>query len=213
MNELNFSLAMGWIAGLLAIAWLWYSGPQETADPQQIMTETQELADGQVWEDDFEYDGGLLDNAELHVNQAGLSIIKTHERLELQAYRGFDGGFQIGYGHGADVVEGQIVTIEEAEEFLIEDLEEVENAIRAAVTVPLNDNEFSSLVSFSFSLGTSAFWSSTVLQHLNEGDRVAAADAFLMWNKATQDGQLVEDMALTERRNEERELFLLPPSD
>jgi len=224
MNELNFSLAIGWIAGLLALGWLWYAGPEVDDELQPIIITDEEPADTDIdavpedisdgdieeWDIDYQDEGGILDNAGLSVNQAGLAIIKDNEGLELIAYQGPDGGYHIGYGHGADVVPGMTITATEAEELLIEDVAGIENAIRAAITVPLNDNEFSALVSFTYNVGTSAFWSSTVLTELNAGNRVAAADNLMMWNKMSRDGELIENMALTERRIGERKLFLTP---
>lgn len=214
MNELNFSLAIGWIAGLLAICWLWYTGPEIDDGTQQIIITVEDSDDNASeageWDSDYQEEGGILDNANLHINQAGLAIIKNHEGLELIAYQSIGGGYHIGYGHGADVVPGMTVTASEAEELLIEDIAGIESAIRAAITVPLNDNEFSALVSFTYNVGTSAFWSSSVLTELNAGNRTAAADSFMMWNKMSRDGQLIENMALTERREGERGLFLLP---
>jgi len=64
------------------------------------------------------------------------------------------------------------------------------------------------MVLLAYNIGTGAFGGSTVLNELNGGNRTAAADAFLLWNKVRRDGQRVADPNLTKHREEERELFL-----
>lgn len=214
MNRINFGLSLIFLAGIGAVLFFWMAGPSAvgTAPPSEI---TFEDIDGEDDEKDldplegYEPAEGLIDNAELTTNAAGIQIIKDYEGLELESYE-TAGTYHIGYGHGADVEAGQTISKEEAEEFLLEDLTVTESAVRAAVELPLNENEFSALVSFTYNIGISAFWSSTVLTELNAGNRQAAADGFLLWNKMSQDGQLVQSMSLTDRREAERALFLKP---
>jgi GH24 family phage-related lysozyme (muramidase) len=72
------------------------------------------------------------------------------------------------------------------------------------VKVPLNSNQFSALVSFSFNVGTGNLQTSTLLKKLNALDYTGAADEFLKWAKAK--GQ--ELPGLVRRRKAERDLFL-----
>lgn len=51
---------------------------------------------------------------------------------------------------------------------------------------------------------------STLLQKFNAGDVAAAADQFLVWNKAHVNGVLTTLSGLTRRRESERLLFLTP---
>ena len=90
---------------------------------------------------------------------------------------------------------------------------EIEDAIKALVIVPINENELSGMVSLAYNIGIFAFTDSTVLRQLNDGDRAAAGDAFLMWNKINEGGGLAENEQLTERRQMERALFLTPPGE
>jgi lysozyme len=221
MNKINFLLSMLWLAMLGAIGGLWAMGPKDgTAETTETLVaitdtefaadETQPLGTNEDTIDtaqDYEPDEGLVANMFLQVNAEGLNIIKTYEGLELEAYTG-TGGYYIGYGRAVEAGDPKTITAEQADAFLIEDLVEFENAIKAAVTVPMSENEYSAMASLAFNIGTSAFWSSTILTQLNNDNRQGAADAFLLWNKMSQDGQLVQSMSLTERRETERELFL-----
>lgn len=67
-----------------------------------------------------------------------------------------------------------------------------------------NENEFGACVSFTYNVGTGAFRSSTLLKKFNAGQRNAAANEFLKWNKAG--GRALP--GLTRRRKSERKLFL-----
>lgn len=150
------------------------------------------------------------------INQAGLDLVQEFEGYaeqlgdgtdRVRAYSDPGGVLTIGFGHtGPDVEEGMIITREQAEQLLIEDLGEAETAVSNQVTVPLNENQFSALVSFVFNVGSGNFEESTLLELLNQSDYQGAADQFLDWNKA--DGEELE--GLTRRREEERELFLTP---
>lgn len=146
----------------------------------------------------------------------GLAQIKAHEGLRLDAYP--DAGYgwaraTVGYGHTSQagppmVTRGMRITADEAEAILIRDLLKFETAVRSAVHAPLNDNQFSALVSFTFNLGPGNLQRSTLLRKLNMGDYAGAADQFLVWNKSN--GKVLP--GLTRRRQAERALFLKPVS-
>ncbi|MGH2412338.1 MAG: lysozyme, partial [Microcystaceae cyanobacterium] len=110
----------------------------------------------------------------------------------------------IGYGHTHGVYLGMIVTRAQAEDFLKQDLSEAESAASQLVKVPLNDNQFSALVSFVFNLGAGALAQSTLLRELNAGNYTEAAEQFLRWTRAG--GQQLA--GLVRRRHTERALFL-----
>jgi GH24 family phage-related lysozyme (muramidase) len=101
-----------------------------------------------------------------------------------------------------------IITREQAEQLLRADLQEAEDAVSNLVTVPLNENQFSALVSFVFNLGAGELEDSTLLELLNQGKYSEAADQFLRFN--TDNGEPLE--GLTRRREAERQLFLTPPA-
>lgn len=143
------------------------------------------------------------------INAAGLDIIKHFEGLRLKAYQDSVGIWTIGYGHTSmagppDVKPGMTITTAEAEEILKRDLGIFEKGVDDAVTVSVNSNQFSALVSFAFNVGLSALRDSTLLRKLNSGDYSGAADEFPRWVYA--DGTQLP--GLVRRRNAERALFL-----
>jgi lysozyme len=97
-----------------------------------------------------------------------------------------------------------VVTGEQARNMILKELTQFEVGVSKFVTVPLNDNEFAALVSFSYNLGLGSLQHSTLLQKLNAGDRAGAAVEFLKWNHAG--GQVLA--GLTRRRLAEHDLFL-----
>lgn len=154
----------------------------------------------------------------LVVNDAGLEIIKSSEGLKLRAYQDIVGKWTIGYGHTDNVSPSDVITEDEAEQFLRDDLERFEGIVRNAAVSP-SSNEFSAMVSLCYNTGPGnpnsrpvvpGFLTSTLLKQHNAGDKVAAANEFLRWNKARVDGQLVVVRGLTTRRQRERALYLTP---
>lgn len=145
------------------------------------------------------------------INQAGLHLIEEFEGLSkkladgrIAAYLDCVGVPTIGYGHTKNVHPGLIITRQQAEEFLNQDLRVAEAGVQHLVKVSLNDNQFAALVSFGFNLGTGALAHSTLLRDLNSGNYQAAAAQFLRWNRAG--GRVLS--GLTRRREAERKLFL-----
>ncbi|MGB5637096.1 MAG: lysozyme [Waterburya sp.] len=145
------------------------------------------------------------------INQAGLHLIEEFEGLSkkladgrIAAYLDCVGVPTIGYGHTKNVHPGMIITRQQAEEFLNQDLRVAEAGVEHLVKVSLNDNQFAALISFAFNLGTGALAHSTLLCDLNAENYQAAADQFLRWNRAG--GRVLS--GLTRRREAERKLFL-----
>ena len=134
-----------------------------------------------------------------------LDIIKKSEGLRLEAYLPTPNDVPtIGYGHTKGVRMWQRISLAQAEQFLLEDVDWAEDAVNSLVKVKLSQNQFDALVSFVFNIGAGAFSKSTLLKYLNAGDYGGAANQLLRWNK--QAGK--ELKGLTKRRQEERALFL-----
>ena len=144
----------------------------------------------------------------MKINPAGLSIIKSFESLRLHSYQDTGSVWTIGYGHTRNVGPGMEISPEQAEGLLWSDVEGAEWTVEELTRVPLNENEFSALVSFVFNIGFGQFQHSTMLQMLKEGDYTGAAEQFGRWNK--DNGKIL--IGLIRRRKAERELFLTPPS-
>ncbi|MDR7933855.1 lysozyme [Salmonella enterica subsp. enterica serovar Gatineau] len=135
----------------------------------------------------------------------GRAFIRAREGVKLAAYQDGGGVWTIGYGHTRGVKQGQVINHEQADEFLNNDLRQVESCISERVTVALNQNQFDALVSFVFNVGRQAFSDSTLLKKLNEDNYRAAADQFTRW--VYDNDKFVQ--GLYNRRVAERDLFLL----
>lgn len=134
-----------------------------------------------------------------------IALITHFEGCKLKAYKCPAGVWTIGYGHtGIDVTPTTEWTQEQADARLMKDLEMYEADVLRYVTVPLTQNQFDALVSFTYNLGASNLRKSTLLEMLNDGRYEGAADQFLLWvNRGSK-----FEKGLTRRRKAERLLFL-----
>lgn len=141
----------------------------------------------------------------MNISNKGVNLIKEFEGLELKAYKDSVGVLTIGYGStGPHVTVDMTITESQAETLLKKDLSRFEKGVEDLVTVPLNQNQFDALVSFSFNLGLGNLKSSTLLRKLNSLDYIGAANEIPRWDKAG--GKILK--GLTRRRLAEKELFL-----
>ena len=132
----------------------------------------------------------------------------------MTAYKCPAGVWTIGYGHtgmvdGKLISGGMTITAAKATELLKKDLASFEAAVNGCVTVPITQNMFDALVSFSFNVGSGALRRSALLRKLNAKDYNGAADEFPLWNKAG--GKVLN--GLVRRRKAEKELFLSGASE
>lgn len=138
------------------------------------------------------------------INQAGLDLIKEFEGCKLSAYQDQAGIWTIGYGSTTDVDESLVISQSEANTRLLNDLHLTEASVTEAVKVPLNDNQFSALVSLAYNIGIGHLLHHTLLSLVNQGKFEAAAEHFVLYNKT---GGMVSE-GLTRRRLAEKALFL-----
>ncbi|PSB22895.1 muraminidase [filamentous cyanobacterium CCP2] len=138
------------------------------------------------------------------INAKGLRLLKAFEGLRLEAYLDPVGVWTIGYGTTSGVFPGMRITEAQAEAFLRRDLARFERAVSDLITVPLNEDQYSALVSFTYNVGEGALAGSTLRRLLNQRDYQGAADQLLRWNR----GDAGELPGLTRRRRAERALFL-----
>ena len=148
------------------------------------------------------------------VNDAALDLICEFEGFEPKWYPDPAHGWKVptvGYGHTDAAGEPKFAktkdktfTKAEARLILERDLAQYAAVVKKAVHVPINDNQYGALVSFTFNLGPSNFLKSTLLKKLNAGDYEGAAAEFKRWNRAG--GQVLK--GLTRRRAAEAALFL-----
>ena len=138
-------------------------------------------------------------------------MIKHHEGFVRKPYQDPIGLWTVGVGHligdGKSLSKewkGKVLTEEEVDELLFEDLERFEIGIQRLTKVPLTQSQFDALVSFSFNVGLGNFQSSTLRSKLNRGDYEGASNEFPKWRKAG--GKILP--GLVKRRADERALFL-----
>jgi len=118
-------------------------------------------------------------------SKTGEALTEGFEGCRLTAYQDVAGVWTIGYGTtGPDVVEGLVITQDEAVVRLEKGIAWAESAVNRLVTVALTQPEFDALVDFVYNLGVGAFEGSTLLSQLNSGDFHGAADQFERWDHA-----------------------------
>jgi lysozyme len=117
-------------------------------------------------------------------NAAGVALIKDYEGLHLVPYLCPARVWTIGYGHTRTVHAGMKITPEEANAFLDDDLRLVERAVQRLAGVPLNDNQFAALVSFTFNVGIGNLERSTLLSLLNRGWYEQVPAQLMRWDRA-----------------------------
>ncbi|WP_084270136.1 lysozyme [Patulibacter minatonensis] len=145
----------------------------------------------------------------MKISDAGVELIKEFEGFSSRPYRDAVGVWTIGYGHIEGVgPSSPHLTLAEGKALLARDLDRkyapyVNVLVNAGVK--LTQHQFDALVSLVYNCGPGAIVaSSTVGRALRAGRMHAAADGFLLWNKAG--GSVLA--GLTRRRKAERALFL-----
>jgi lysozyme len=143
-----------------------------------------------------------------------LPLIKQFEGFRAAPYKDSAGIPTIGYGT-IQYPDGKAVTMADAA--LTDDhattILAYQMGLKAAAVAPMLQkpatlHQAAAMLCLTYNIGTAAFRSSSVLKKFNAGDIPGAADAFLMWDKATVDGQHVLIEGLHNRRVAERTVFL-----
>lgn len=146
------------------------------------------------------------------ISQEGIELLTRFEGFRSLPYNDTANNATIGYGHllhmgpvnDADKARyGKGLSEAEATELLRVDLAEAESAVKRLVTVPLTQNQFNALVSFTYNVGGGALEKSTLLRELNKGNYDAVPGEMSKWVNSS--GK--ETSGLVNRRKEEGELF------
>lgn len=135
----------------------------------------------------------------------GRNFIRQREGIVLHTYLDSVGVPTIGCGHTAAAgppfpTPGLTITAQEADDILAKDLVLYERAINNALKITVTQNEFDALVSICFNVGPK-FANSSCIKYLNQGDRKAAAEAIMLWNKPKE---------IIGRRRGEQKQFVTP---
>ena len=139
----------------------------------------------------------------MRISEEGVSLIKKFEGCELESYKCPAGVWTIGYGYTKKVKEGDVISKEEAEKLLREDIEEFEGYVKNLVHVDLDQCQYDALVSWVFNLGPANLKASTLLKVLNAKDYEGVPAQIKRWNKAG--GKVLQ--GLVRRREAESLLF------
>jgi GH24 family phage-related lysozyme (muramidase)/LysM repeat protein len=95
------------------------------------------------------------------------------------------------------------LTLTQEKALLQKEITTFERVVAQNVKVPLTQNQFDALVSFSYNIGAAGFKGSTALARINSGDMAGGAAAMKWWNKSG--GHVMQ--GLVNRRNDEVGLF------
>lgn len=114
-------------------------------------------------------------------SRLGLRLIKDFEGLRLGAYLCPAGVSTIGYGHTKGVKMGQVITNEQADDYLIEDIAPLERHLNK-LGINFRQEQFDALVSWIFNLGVGNFKKSNLLKRIqaDASDEAIAAE-FIKW--------------------------------
>lgn len=151
----------------------------------------------------------------------GVGLIKRFEGFVAKPYNDPVGHCTVGYGtllhkgncNGTDASEkpytGGISEVE-ATRLLADRAVEFQKSINDEVKVELNQNQFDSLLSFVYNIGTNAFKNSTLLKLLNQGNYDAVPAEMKKWVYGTVAGKKEVLPGLEKRRKAEAEWFMKP---
>ena len=117
-------------------------------------------------------------------SKEGLALIKKFEGCRLESYRCSANVLTIGYGHTGGVLETDVITQDDADKLLEEDIAKFEKYVNDNDIVELNQSQFDALVAWTFNLGVGNLRQSTMLRKLNEGDYQSVPSEMNRWNKA-----------------------------
>jgi len=145
----------------------------------------------------------------MQISDKGIQLIKHHEGVRNKPYRDCVGLWTVGVGHligdGKSLPESwnRLFTTEEVDALLKQDLVRFERGVQKFCAVPLTQNQFDALISFSFNLGLGVLQRSTLRQKILRKDFKGAAEEFLKYIRAG--GKIVK--GLQTRRLDEKALF------
>lgn len=142
----------------------------------------------------------------MNISQVGINLIKSFEGCRLTAYKDAIAVWTIGFGHTANVRQGDRITQDQADNLLEQDLKKYSDAVNDVVKVPINQYQHDALTSFCYNCGIGNLKNSTLLKKVNVKDFAGAAAEFTKWNKAG--GKVLK--GLVTRRAAEKALFLKP---
>lgn len=143
----------------------------------------------------------------MKLSQKGIELIKQFEGYSSKAYPDpATGGapWTIGYGTTKGVKPGMVITAQQAEKMLRDDVAKFESGVSSLITAPTTQGQFDAMVSLAYNIGLGNFGKSTLLKKHNSRCYTCAADQFRVWNRAN--GKAMN--GLTKRRAAERQVYM-----
>ena len=112
-----------------------------------------------------------------------IAAVKEFEGGRLVPYRDPVGFWTVGYGHrfypGSAIPEN--ITMQQAEDWLKDDLESAGRMVNVFVKVDLTQHQWDALVDFTYNLGPARLQHSTMLTRINAQDWAGAQTECLKW--------------------------------
>lgn len=152
-----------------------------------------------------------LSLAAMTLSVAGASFIMSMEGVKTTAYPDPALGKNVPTicaGHTKGVYLGQQATLQQCQQWLVEDTTYAGKAVKRLVKVEVTQEQYDALVSFTYNLGEGTLAHSSLLMYINKGLCKEAGAAFLLYDKAKVNGRLVPLKGLTKRRKGESEKWL-----
>ncbi|WP_067151039.1 lysozyme [Pseudotamlana agarivorans] len=154
----------------------------------------------------------------MKTTKTGIKLIHKYESFRNHPYLCPSGIPTIGWGNtyyedGSKVtLNDEPITRKRGDELFENIIKTFEDKVNEYVTSDINENQFSSLVSFTYNVGVYNFKRSTLLKKINNNpnDFDAIEYQFKRWNKGTVNNKKVVLKGLTKRRNEEFFLYSTP---
>ena len=136
------------------------------------------------------------------VAESTVELVTHFEGFRTKAYQDHKGNWTIGVGHLIRSQDRHLLhrELSEAEviDLLHRDLKKCSDALESALKVMINRQQADALHSLCHNIGPDRMIRSDVVKHLNDGDQIKAANAFMNWTNP----------GLKKRREAERALFL-----
>jgi lysozyme len=141
----------------------------------------------------------------MKTSNEGIGLIKAFEGLRLQSYQCPAGKWTIGYGttkiNAVDVSSGMIISQDDAEHLLRQDLIQFEKKVLDNIEIPLRQHQFDALVSHTYNTGGSE----TLFALINAG---FPSEIIRNWMETSHiTGNKIVLNGLVRRRKAEADLF------
>ncbi len=165
-------------------------------------------------------DSSQAPSGKMELSKRGLDMINKYEGFRSAPYKDVVGVWTIGYGNtyyrdrssvkGTDKHLTQAEAAKLKQDIINMDFAPAVNLMFADEIKSgfVNQNMFDALISLAYNIGTRGLAGSSITTQIKARNKVAAANAFLAWNKGRVNGKLEAIPGLTNRRKGERELFL-----